>query len=324
MKGLSLVSMLLVASTALSALAEAQEASLLGEGRGIDHVIVYVRDLETAEDVYRDALGFIVGESYALPTGYKASWVGFDRNWLELRAIDDPEKVAQATPWASVEDRLRVLQFLENRDGALALVLNSSSVETTTDFLQRRGFDVPESHLMVFDDTVSLYFTLNESVLPGPRVTFAELWPAYEANFRHTEPPEWARHPNTARWITSVWIAVSDLETATKAYEAIGLDAGRKVELPELGASGREMKVGPLTVLLLQPGIEGGKVFAFLADRGEGIMGVSMEVRDLETARKVIESNTGLVFAPYAGPYGSSILIPAQIAQGLWIEMFQK
>ena len=154
MKGLSLVSMLLVASTALSALAEAQEASLLGEGRGIDHVIVYVRDLETAEDVYRDALGFIVGESYALPTGYKASWVGFDQNWLELRAIDDPEKVAQATPWASVEDRLRVLQFLENRDGALALVLNSSSVETTTDFLQN-GFDVPESQLMVVDGGIT-------------------------------------------------------------------------------------------------------------------------------------------------------------------------
>ena len=69
--------MLLVASTALSAVGEAQEASLLGEGRGIDHVIVYVRDLETAKDVYRDALGFIVepsaGESYPLPTGYKIS-----------------------------------------------------------------------------------------------------------------------------------------------------------------------------------------------------------------------------------------------------------
>jgi hypothetical protein len=61
-----------------------------------------------------------------------------------------------------------------------------------------------------------------------------------------------------------------------------------------------------------------------LADRGEGIMGVSMEVRDLETARKVIESNTGLVFAPYAGPYGNSILISAEIAHGLWIEMFER
>lgn len=324
MKGLSLVSMLLVASTALSAVGEAQEASLLGEGRGIDHVIVYVRDLETAEDVYRDALGFIVGESYALPTGYKASWVGFDRNWLELRAIDDPEKVAQATPWASVEDRLRVLQFLENRDGVLAFVLNSSSVETTTDFLQRRGFDVPESHLMVVDDTVSLYFTLNESVLPGPRVTFAEYWPPYEARFHLTEPAEWTRHPNTARWITSVWIAVSDLETATKAYEAIGLHVGRELELPELGAIGSEMKVGPLTILLLRPGNENTKVASFLADRGDGIIGVSIEVHDLGTARKLIETNTGQKFMPYEGPYGSSILIPAEIAHGLWIEMFQR
>ena len=115
-----------------------------------------------------------------------------------------------------------------------------------------------------------------------------------------------------------------DLDTATKAYEAIGLDAGRTVELPELGASGREMKAGPLTILLLRPGNEDGKVASFLADRGEGIMGVSIEVRDLSTARKLIETNTGQKFMPYEGPYGSSILIPAQLAHGLRIEMFQR
>ena len=115
-----------------------------------------------------------------------------------------------------------------------------------------------------------------------------------------------------------------DLETATKAYEAIGLDAGRTVELPELGAIGGEMKLGPLTVLLLQPGNENAKVASFLADRGEGIMGVSIEVRDLEIARKLIETNTGRRFAPHVGPYGKSILIAAEIAHGLWIEMFQR
>lgn len=197
-------------------------------------------------------------------------------------------------------------------------------METTADFLRGRGFEVPEPQLMVVEDTVGLYFTLNESVLPGPRVTFGELWPAYEANFRHTEPPEWARHPNTARWITSVWIAVSDLETATKAYEAIGLDAGRKVELPELGASGREMKVGPLTVLLVRADNENGKVASFLADRGPGIIGVSINVRDLGAARELIERNTGRQFRSYVGAYGPSILVPAEIAQGLWIEMFQR
>ncbi len=319
-KALSAVLVLFVASMLRTAVGEAQESSLLGEGRGIDHVILYVRDLEAAKDVYRDILGFIVepsaGESYPLPSGYHTSWVTFERNWLEFRAVDDPKKAAEAKPWAA--------QFLENWDGALALVLNSSSVEATADFLRGRGFEVPEPGLIVVEDTVSLYFTLNESVLPGPRVTFAEYWPRYEIKFRQTEPSEWAQHPNTAKWIGSVWIAVKDIETATKAYEAIGLDAGRTLELAKLGAIDREMKAGPLTILLVGTGNENGKVASFLADRGPGIMGVSLEVHNLGVARELIERSTGRQFTSYVGPYGISILIPAEIAHGLWIEMFQR
>ena len=32
--------------------------SVLGDGRGIDHLVVAVRDLEAAKDTYRDLLGF--------------------------------------------------------------------------------------------------------------------------------------------------------------------------------------------------------------------------------------------------------------------------
>ena len=61
----------------------------------------------------------------------------------------------------------------------------------------------------------------------------------------------------------------------------------------------------------------------FLADRGEGIMGVSLEVSSLATARALLERNTMRKVASYPGPYGDSILIPAELANGMSIEMFR-
>jgi len=76
--------------------------------------------------------------------------------------------------------------------------------------------------------------------------------------------------------------------------------------------------------VLLEPKGEAGKVASFLAERSEGIMGISIEVGSLKTARTLLENNTKRKFAPYAGAYGNSILIPAELAHGVWIEMFQK
>src|SRR5256885_6604100 len=46
---------------------------------------------------------------------------------------------------------------------------------------------------------------------------------------------------------------------------------------------------------------------SFLAERGEGIMGVSIEVANLETARALLEKNSKREFGSYAGVYGNSI-----------------
>ncbi len=92
----------------------------------------------------------------------------------------------------------------------------------------------------------------------------------------------------------------------------------------ELGAIGREIDAGQGMILLVQPTSKKGKVASFLADRGEGIMGISVEVASLETARELLEKNTKRKFGHFPGPYGNSILIPPEITHGLWIEFFQR
>ena len=105
----------------------AQESSVLGEGRGIDEVIILVRDLEAAQDLYGDILGFRLlppgGTASRLPSGFKISGAYFAGNQLELRAFDDPEKAA--------ENRPEHVNFLEQHEGARSLLLAVSSLDAT-------------------------------------------------------------------------------------------------------------------------------------------------------------------------------------------------
>ncbi len=311
-------------------LVNAQKPPVLGKGRGVDEVIIVVRDLDAARVVYGNKLGFKLSPPYSLPSGLKISGAYFAGNGLELRAIDDPEKAAEHRP--------EYVDFLEQHEGARSLVLSVSSLDATLSFLRTRGFETCKPIPGVFDGaTIWRIATFTNSVLPGlpvvgqrptgPGARPDDKWLERVATFWFAEyvdyPEHQPQHPNTARAIKSVWIGVRDLVTATKAYESVGLRSGPRRNLPQLEANGREIEAGRGVILLLEPRSVDGNVASFLADRGEGIMGMSIEVGDLSTARKLIETNTGQKFMPYEGLYGSSILIPAEMAHGLWIEMFQ-
>jgi hypothetical protein len=72
-------------------------------------------------------------------------------------------------------------------------------------------------------------------------------------------------HDNTAKKLSSVWMAVKDLQASTREYEALALPASRKLAVPQLGAQGQEIAAGQGTILLLQPEKLDGKVASFLA-----------------------------------------------------------
>src|SRR5437899_13101903 len=93
----------------------------------------------------------------------------------------------------------------------------------------------------------------------------------------------------------------------------------RKAKLDHADAKGTEFQVGQGTILLLAPTKDDGKTAMFLKQHGEGgILGASIEVGDLSSARHFLDEN-GVEHHDYAGNYGQSLLVSAERTQGMWL-----
>ncbi len=294
----------------------------LGDGAGIEFVVIVVRDIEAAKDTYRDVLGFNFppkGDLEVNPAvGIKGSAAPLEKGgYLELTAIDDLVKAKQNRP-ARVE-------FLARRgEGVEAIIFDISSAEETAGFLRARGFEVADPRPHPVRRVVTFGGTYPKHL--AARLVFFEFADraARQERIRQAVAEGKRRQVNTAVGIEAVWVVVDDLNAAVRAYGSIGLSTGKKREFRHLGANGQEIQTGRGKIVLLKPKSKGGSAASFLAEQGEGIMGLSVEVSSLRTARALLEKNTSRKFSTYAGAYGDSILIPAEIAHGVWIEMFQK
>jgi catechol 2,3-dioxygenase-like lactoylglutathione lyase family enzyme len=301
--------------------AKASKSGVFGSGHGLDHVGVAVRDLEAAKKDYRDVLGFTVFAGGKHPNGSRNSGPVLESGYLELITFWDRTKAQGAM----------LAKFLEKHEGALFVGLDVFPVDDTAMLLRARGVkiqgpeagsigDDPEQH----DQPPSLTWSLvglDTGAVPAAHLPAKSTDALFFIQYQGVGTV----HPNTAKTLASVWMAVSDLETSVRAYESMGLHPVRKLAAPPLGARGQEIEAGQGTILLFEPENSTGKVASFLAERGaEGIMGVSIEVASLQTARNLLESNTKRQFKPYDGPYGLSILIPPELTHGVWIEFFQK
>jgi hypothetical protein len=117
---------------------------------------------------------------------------------------------------------------------------------------------------------------------------------------------------------------VKDFDNACVDMERIGFHSGRLLKFDVLGARGREFDIGNGKILLLEPDSPGKPAANFSRERGDGVMGVTLRVGDLGKAKTLIEENTHRKLSSYDGSYGKGFLVPADVANGVWIEMVQK
>ena len=98
----------------------------------------------------------------------------------------------------------------------------------------------------------------------------------------------------------------------------------RLLKFDVLGARGREFDIGDGRILLLESDSPGKSAADFSRERGQGVIGLTLSVSDLRKAQSLLEENTHRKLPTYDGIYGKSFLVPAELANGVWIEMVQK
>jgi catechol 2,3-dioxygenase-like lactoylglutathione lyase family enzyme len=321
----------LISWTALCALlavgggqAAAQE---LGAGRGIDHVGVLVRaeSFDAMANVMTAQLGFAATPALLSPLGAKNRLIWFsDRTYLEI------DTITASNPFTA-----QFLAFLAHHEGAKFYGTDVADAAEAVAFLTGAGYPnvgpIPAPPLTIESTGQVVGLTpLWESIILTSRIApdnsnfFLQYDDVQVLRMFEDFPVLAPRpHPNTAQKIDTLWLVVSDLDDAIAFYEGLGLKVTSKHQkIPYLGGRGATVEYHDNTLALLVP--DGpGPVADFAAERGEGILGVSIQVGNLDTARDLIQGNTGLDLEVFASRGRDRFLVPASLTHGLLIEMVE-
>lgn len=309
---------------ALGGQAAAQE---LGDGRGIDHVASLVRleNFDAAADVWSEQLGFSLTPTLLSPLGAKNRLIWFgDLTYLEVLAFTELNDFT--APF---------LTFLEQHEGAKFYGTDVVDAAQALAFLNGAGYPsvgpIPAAPLTI-ESTGELVglaplwssIILTERVAPDNSSFFLDYDEA-QVQQMFAEFPALAPQPhsNTAQRIDTLWLVVADLGSAIDFYAGLGLEVRfERKKIHYLGARGSEVRYDNNTLALLEP--DGpGLVADFVAERGEGILGMSIEVGDLDTAHTLVSGNTGLTLPTFKYKGRERFLIPASLTRGILIEMVE-
>lgn len=299
----------------------------LGDGRGIDHVASLVRleNFDAAVDVWTDQLGFSATPTLLSPLGAKNRLIWFDDlSYLEILAFTELNEFT--APF---------LAFLEDHEGGKFYGTEVVDAAQAITFLTGAGYSnvgpipAPPLTLESTGEVVGLSPLWRSIILTGPvapdNSNFFLDYDEAQVQQMFVDFPALAPqpHPNTAQKIDTLWLVVADLDAAIDFYEGLGLEVRFKhKKIHYLGARGAEVRYHNSTLALLEP--DGpGLVADFAADRGEGILGSSIEVGNLQTARALINGNTGLNLQTFKYKGRDRFLIPASLTHGFLIEMVE-
>lgn len=190
--------------------------------RGIDHLVMCVRNLEAARQTY-ETMGFTTTPRAVHPFGTGNFLVQLQGNFLELLTVLDSEKIPPMEPgrysFAAFSEA-----FLEKRQGMSTLVLQSEDARSDLAEFAKKGLRTYEP----------VDFSRKATLPDGSQVTVSfslaflsdEAMP--EAGFfacQHRHPPEYfwkpqfQTHANGARRITEVFMVADEPASAADFYE---------------------------------------------------------------------------------------------------------
>ena len=282
----------------------------------LDHILLWGKGIDQATAVMAVKLGFQVRPGHD-PGGVANRYVRLaDSSFIELLGITRPDPSFDP---GMKEDQ----QALKGEPGSRTFGFRASALDAIYGRLKSRKY------------AVTPFFTGPDSAKPGWRLFAFDRAPLSSNTFFIDYAADYApdqfdpsnagdyrttrEHPNGARELSAIWLVSGDAQADRKQLEAMGFGHAVPVRLPELGAAGFCIPVGPTALLALQP--EGKGIAAeTMAGGGPRILGVSIGVADLGRAQRWVERGYERKLAVYPGLSGESFLAPTREDLGLSIE----
>lgn len=307
-------------AAAASAADTVQPAGELGRTSEIDHALLWGRSIDQISSAMAMKLGFQVRPGRN-PDGVANRYVRFeDRSYLELFGIERPD--AQMDPGMQADQA-----SLHGGPGARTFGLRSSILEQARAWLQGQGFaptpifsaspDDPDGdgpskpprwRLFAFERPAlsSHLFYIDYSTLEATPARVVDTRVGYE-------------QPNGARALTGIWLLSSDADADRKQFERMGFGGATPIRLPQIAAQGYCIAVGSKRLLALQPAGAGIAAEA-LRNGGPQLLGVSVEVQDIDRAQRRVERGYDARMTRYRSAQGDAFLAPTQADLGLLVE----
>jgi catechol 2,3-dioxygenase-like lactoylglutathione lyase family enzyme len=249
-----------------------------------DHAVIAVADLHRAIEAYR-ALGFDVfpGGRHEHRGTHNALIRFGGADYVELLGVYDSERAIES----GLNGRT-LAEFLRHREGGLVgHCYATDDIEAEADRTREAGLEMVGPFEMKRERPDGRALTWR--LLVPVDIPWRRRWPF----FIGWDDPDEVRlavegvgdHPNGARSVSGVAVAVKDLEEAVRLYSILfGLEPSRRDEITDLAARRASFDVRGFAIDLLSPA-GNGPVHEMLERDSEGPFEVQIEVEDLMRAR---------------------------------------
>jgi hypothetical protein len=248
---------------------------------GLDHIPLVVHDLEAASTRWRD-LGFNVKPGATLDNGITDNHVKFeDGSGIELFTVP-----------AAVDDvTTQYREMLEAGEGPVAFAFHARDLGPVRDAIDgNRRFD---------------YQPVSRT-LEGRNLEFL----SFVQDSRAPDDAGYLRHPNGAKAMSRVWLAMDGGKTLRDMLQALNADAtSAKVYVPEATQS-YDMTLTNGEVLILPRSSQ--------LLRGRQVIGATFEVEDLDRVRQRLDV-FGIAWK-MGGTEDLSVIVAPDATHGMWVE----
>lgn len=286
----------------------------------LDHILLWGRSIDEVTTIMNVKLGFQVKPGRD-PAGLANRYIRFaDQGFIELLGITRPNP--ELDPGSKADQDL-----LHGRAGARSFGIHSSALDQARIALEQDGFGVTPVFSAAANDPDGggptapprwRLFAFGPQPLSSSSFLIDYAPPRTDAASR-TDDAIARAHPNGARTLDAFWLLSADADKDRRQLTRMGFADAIPVRLPEIAARGFCVKVGPSSLLTLEPDGPGAAADALRAG-GPQILGVSVGVTDLDHARRIAERGYDHALTPYHGLLGTSVLAPTRDDLGLLVE----